>query len=207
MTGYGGLGVELGGVGAGHVADVAGELGDGALHAQADAEERHAVLAAVADGLDLALDAAVAEAAGHEDAVGAAEPLGDRLRRELLGVDPEQVELAAVEDGRVLERLPHGQVGVVQLHVLAHEGDGHRLVAGVDVLDERLPLGQVGRPDVEPEHLDHEVVELLAVQVQDDAIDVVGVAGRDDGLGIDVAEEGDLVADALRRAAPRSGRR
>ena len=38
---------------------------------------------------------------------------------------------------------------------------------------ERLPLGEVGRPDVEPEHLDHEVVELLAVHVQDDAVDVV----------------------------------
>ena len=76
-----------------HVTDVAGELGDGALHAQTHAEERHLVLAAVADGLDLALDAALAEAAGDDDPVGRAEALGDRLRRELFGVSaPSGVE-------------------------------------------------------------------------------------------------------------------
>ncbi len=87
------LGVELGGVGAGHAADVARELGHGALHAQADAEERDLVLAAVLDGLDLALDAALAEAAGHDDAVRRAQPLLDRRRRDLLGVDPRRSSL------------------------------------------------------------------------------------------------------------------
>ena len=57
--------------------DVAGELDHRALHAQADAEERNAALAGVADRLDLAFDAALAEAAGNEDAVVAGEqPLG-----------------------------------------------------------------------------------------------------------------------------------
>ena len=129
--------VELPGVGAGHAADRARELDHRALHAQADAQVGHAVLATVLDGLDLALDAAHAEAARHDHAVGAAEALGHGVGGELLGVDPEDAQLAAVVDGRVLEGLPDRQVGLVELHVLADEGDRDRLVAGVDALDQR----------------------------------------------------------------------
>ena len=50
---------------------VAGELDDRALQAQADAQERHALLARVPDRVDLALDAAVPEPAGDQDAVDA----------------------------------------------------------------------------------------------------------------------------------------
>ncbi len=72
---------------------VAGELDHGALHAQADAEEGNAALAGEADGVDLALDAALAEAAGHEHAVDAGQqPLGpfalDRLAVDAAGCGP-----------------------------------------------------------------------------------------------------------------------
>jgi hypothetical protein len=53
-------------------ADVAGVLDHGQLHAEADAEVRDAVLAGVRR-LDLALDAALAEATGHEDRIDALE--------------------------------------------------------------------------------------------------------------------------------------
>ena len=43
------------------------------MHAEADAEVGDAVLAGVADGVEHALDAALAEAAGDEDAVEAFE--------------------------------------------------------------------------------------------------------------------------------------
>ena len=62
-------GVELARVGAGQAAHVARELDHRALQAEAQAEVRHVVLARVAGGRDLALDAADAEAAGHDDAV------------------------------------------------------------------------------------------------------------------------------------------
>ena len=68
------LGVELGRVGAVHAGDVPRELGDGDLHAEADAEVRDPLLARDLRGADLALDAAAAEAAGDQDAVGVAEP-------------------------------------------------------------------------------------------------------------------------------------
>ena len=52
---------------------MAGVLGDGDVHAEADAEVRDRVLARDAAGEDLALPAARAEAAGDEDAVDAGE--------------------------------------------------------------------------------------------------------------------------------------
>ena len=188
--------VELPGVGARHAADGARELDDGALHAQADAQVGHVVLATVLDGLDLALDAAHAEAAGHDHAVGGAEAFGHGRRRELLGVDPQDAQLAAVVDGRVLEGLPDRQVGLVELHVLADQRDGDRLVTGVDALDQRAPLGRGRARRGEAELAHHELVEPLFVHVQRHLVDVVDVARRHDGLGLDVAEEGDLVADA-----------
>ncbi len=53
--------------------DVAGELDHRALQAEAQAEVRDAVVAGVVGGEDLALDAAMAEAARDEDAGGAIE--------------------------------------------------------------------------------------------------------------------------------------
>jgi hypothetical protein len=71
------LGVELGAVGAFEAADVPRELDGSELHAQADAEVGHAVFARIADGGHLALGAALAEAAGHQDRIHLLER-GDR---------------------------------------------------------------------------------------------------------------------------------
>ena len=65
--------IEFAGVGAGEAADVARVFNAGRLHAEADAEIGDLILAGVADGVEHAFDAALAEAAGNEDAVEACE--------------------------------------------------------------------------------------------------------------------------------------
>src|SRR4029078_9948482 len=67
------LGVHLRGVGAVEVTDVASELGDRDVHAEADAEIRDLVLACDAAGEDLAFPAAPPEAAGHDEPVATPE--------------------------------------------------------------------------------------------------------------------------------------
>ena len=67
----GGVLVELGGVRPGQPEGVSRVFRHGALHSQADAEKGDAVLPGVGHGVHLALDAAVAEPAGHEHAVDA----------------------------------------------------------------------------------------------------------------------------------------
>ena len=75
---------ELGRVRHLQIDDVAGKLDGGALHPQADAEERQAAFARVANRFDLAVDPAVAEAARHENAIDAGQqPFGALRARSL----------------------------------------------------------------------------------------------------------------------------
>ena len=62
-------GIEFAGVGFRQSADVARIFDAGSLHAQANAEIRNLILARVANGLQHAGDAALAESAGNQDAV------------------------------------------------------------------------------------------------------------------------------------------
>src|SRR5438067_9704905 len=140
------LRVELGGVRAGEAADVAGELDHRALHAEADAEVRHALLARVPYGLDLPLDATVAEAAGHQDAVDVGEVARGALALDLLGVHPADVHARLARDPAVGEGFDEALVGVLDLDVLPHHGDPRLGPRRLHALDHRLPARQVGRP-------------------------------------------------------------
>ncbi len=62
-----------------------------------------------------------------------------------------------------------------------------------------LPFRQVGLGHVQPELLDHQCIELLRVQQHRDAIDVVGVHGRDDRVLRHVGEQGDLAPFVTRQ--------
>ncbi len=72
---------------------------------------------------------------------------------------------------------------------------------------EVAPLGEVDGRRVEAELLADEPVEALLLQHARNEIDVAHVRARDDGAGVDVGEERDLVADVAARAPRASGRR
>ena len=139
------LRIHLGRVGAVHPADVTRELGDGDVHAEADAEVRDLLLARDAAGEDLPLPAARAEPARDEHAVGLLELVHGLLVGHVLGVDPAHVHAAAGVDARVLQRLVHGEVRVVELHVLADERDLDVLAQLARALDQLAPLAELGR--------------------------------------------------------------
>ncbi len=107
----------------GHAGEVARRLDDGELHAEADAEVGDLVLAGEAGGVDHALGPAFAEAAGDEDGVVALEPGGGVLALEDLAVDPLGADADAVGHAAVGQRLGDGFVGVLELRVLADDGD------------------------------------------------------------------------------------
>ena len=115
---------------------IARELDHGHLEAKAHAEVRLLALARVFGGGDLALNPAVAEAAGDHDAVRLLNALPVRrvilsvgtIGAERLGLDPLDDELALDLAGRVVQRLGDGQVRVAEVRVLAHHRDGHRHV-------------------------------------------------------------------------------
>src|SRR5262245_13338868 len=80
------LRIKFGAVGLWQPADVARVLNGGALHAEANAKERHLAIAGVVDSVHHPGNAALSEAPGHEDAVYVTEPaLGSLKRVDFLG--------------------------------------------------------------------------------------------------------------------------
>ena len=67
------------------------------------------------------LRSAIAEAAGHEDAVGAVEQLLATRLLERLGLDPADVHAQPVLEPAVVERLVEALVGVLVADVLADD--------------------------------------------------------------------------------------
>ncbi len=202
------LGIELGRVGAVHPGDVARELGDRDLHPETDPEIRDPALAGDLGRPDLALDPAAAEAAGDQDPSRLLEPRRDGGITDRLGVDPVDLDRAAVVDAGVLERLDHGQVGVLELHVLADERDPDRLGRLGGLAGDRLPVEQVRRRGLEPEVLAQDVVvDALGPEHERDLVDVGNVARGDDGLDRQAREQRDLLPDLGATAPTPSGRR
>jgi hypothetical protein len=159
---------------------VTGELAHRHLHAQADAQVRDPPLARDLDRADLALDPAPAEPARHEDPVRAGQQ-PDRLvlGRDVLRVDPVDVDAPAVEEAAVAQRFGDGQVGVLELDVLADDRDPHGLGGLVGPARDVTPHAQVGLLRDEAEVLGDALVDALVVEPQRDLVDVVDVLGRD----------------------------
>ena len=95
---------ELGGVGVRDAGGVARRFDAGHLHAEADAEIGHVLDAGEAGRLDLAGGAALAEAAGDEDAVDVLEIGRGVFALEDLAVDPVEVDLDPVGDAAMGQR-------------------------------------------------------------------------------------------------------
>ena len=97
-------GVELGAVGVGKARLVTRILDDRQLHPQANAEIGNAVLARVPNRPDLALDAALAESARHQNRVHALEAI-DAVAIHSLGIHIMNGDLAAGVNAGVDQRL------------------------------------------------------------------------------------------------------
>ena len=195
-----GVRLELGGVGIGQAGHVAGVLDGGDLHAQADAQVRDAVLAGVLCGDDLALDATLAEAAGHEDRVVLRQLVGG-CGRQRLGVDILDVDLDVVVHAGVAQRLVERLVRVRQLGVLAGHRDRDLALRVGDFLDQPVPATEIGRLGQQLElHADH-LVQALLVEHAWHLVDRVRVPDRDHAMQRDVGEQGDLLALLVRDRA------
>ena len=199
-----GEGGELRAVRVGPADGVARKLDDGDLHTEADAEIGHAVLTRVLRGEDHALDAAVAEAAGHQHARAAAENGGDILRRQRFGIDPLDRHLCVAGRARVEERLNDAQISVVQTGILADERDGHLFVRVLDLLDERRPCLHIRLAAVKAELAADLAAEAGVLKQQWHLIERGGRDVRDHAFRLDVAEQRDLMAHIVGQRAVRA---
>ena len=192
-----GLVVELGRRGARHVANIAGEFTYCRLKAQANAQERHVVLAGVFRGGYLALERAHAESSGNEDAVETAKLFGGVVVVDLLAIDKVDVDLAALSDARMVKRLDHGKVRVGEADVLADHGDVAGGLAVGFSFDESFHGPQVDVAHTKVQLLADHGVEALIVKVKRHLIYGRAVLACQNLARGHVAELGDLLAHAV----------
>src|SRR5471030_1468279 len=174
---------------------IAGRLDHRHLHAEADAEERHLALARELDRVDLALGAALAEAAGYQNAVHVLEMADRVVALEDLGVHPLQPDLHVAAEAAVRQRLGERLVGIEQHRVLADHRDRHLALGFAHRAHDATPAVEVRLLlDIEIEVAADLAVETLIVIGDRHLVDRVDVARLDDALGLDVAEQRDLAA-------------
>ena len=189
---------ELGGVGSRQAQHVAGEFNGGDLHTQAQAQVGDPCLAGVAGGPDLAFDAPVTKSAGNQNAAEVLELLGRIIAFEVLGLDLDDLYPGIGGDARVLEGFVDRFVGVLKFDVLADHTDAHPVLGGDQAADDVLPVGHVGRRQIQLQRLADQVVHILALQHQRHLVDgVVDVLLLDHCFERDIAEHRQLAANFL----------
>jgi hypothetical protein len=102
-----------------------------------------------------------------------------------------------VGEAGVGQRLGDAHVGVVQVDVLADERDLDRLFGRLDAVDEVRATRPSSGGRRQPEVADEVGAEAGLLQHQRHLVDRRGGPHRDHGLEVDVAEEGDLLADLV----------
>ena len=187
------VGVDFRGVGVVQTDDVASEVDHRGVQSVADAEVRHVVFPGEARGAYLALEAALAEAAGNEDGMHIGQCAAAVLFQ-FFGVDVAHDHIGAVLDAGMGDRFGKRLVGVQQVQIFADDGDFRGALRVRQGVGHSLPLPQIGGGAAEAEFLDHDVVQHLLVQHPRHLVDGGRVLQRNDGATFDVGKQRDLVA-------------
>ena len=179
---------------------MAGELDDGDLHAQTDAQEGDLLFSGVADGHDLALDAAPAEAARHQHAIHISDHLLARAALQSLGIHAHDLYAAVVCGAGVGEAFVDGFVGVLQGDVLADHGDSHAVRGVDDAPHKLLPLVHPGLGGRDSQNLGDDAVHAVASQVDRAFVDgVTDVCKGHDVIRRHIAEHAYLFLFLIRQ--------
>ena len=144
-----------------------------------------------------ALDAARPESAGHDDARCAVEQRVGSDALDLLRVHPIDLDVNAMGEACVAQRLAHRDVGVGQVGVLANDGDGQRALLLLHPADHAPPSRKVAVVGMQSELAHQQIAQARVLQDQRHLVDVVDGGEREDGVARDVAEHRQLVLDVV----------
>ena len=175
------------------------------MHAKANAKIRHLAFAGKTGRENLALGAAFAKAAGHHDAVDVFE-IGRRVfGLEDLRFNPFEIDLHAVGDAAMGQRLDQGFVGVLEAGVLAHHRNGDFAFGIVDALGDGVPARHIGLGrGLDAKRGQHFAVKPGLVIGLRHIVNRADVAGLDHGALAHVAEQAELAALVARHRAIRA---
>src|SRR6266571_2956622 len=178
--------------------DVSREFDHRELHAQANAEIRDLVLARVLDRLHHAFNAPLAEAPGDKYRVHAFQQRADAFLLDRFRIHVTDVDPAARVDPGVDERLVERLVGIGEIDVLADHRDGDLVLRMLERLDQFFPRPELGGLGDDAELVADDFIQHLLVQHPWNPVDRVRVPDRDDGIGLNVGKQRDLLLFVLR---------
>jgi hypothetical protein len=158
----------------------------------------HVLFPSITGSLDLTLDPALAEAAGHQHAC---EPLKDFLRSvtlDGLGVHFLNFNSAIVGDPTMDDCFVNGFVGVLEFDVFADHPDANPVLWGDDFSDDFLPVGHIRQGGIQVQLAADQVIHSFPLQHKGHFVDaVIDVLFFDHRFVWDVAEKRNLLAQFL----------
>ena len=190
------VGIELGRVRVRERCAVTRVLDHGQLHAEADAEVRDAVLARVADRLDLALDPTLAVPSRHQDRIHAFQGI-ETVALDRFRIDVVDLHFAAGVDARMGQRLRQRLVRFGEIDILADHRNVHVVLGVHHRVDQLVPHGEIRGTGAQGELAAHDLVQPFGVQRRRDLVDRVGVERGNHCFGRDIGEERDLAPVAV----------
>ena len=150
--------------------------------------------------MNFAFNAALAKAAGHQDAIKFGQLRhcfwGDGFRVDVLNLDAHMVAHAGMAQSFV-DRL----VAVRQLDIFAHHGNAHFALRVLGFINQVVPAFEVGRLRVDVQAIADESVKALFVQDARHFVDGIDIGHGDDAPCLDIGEEGNLVFLIVRNHA------
>ena len=193
--------IELGAVGISHTADVTRKLDNSALHSQADTEERQLMLTCILNSLNLALDAAVAEAARYEHAVYAGHNLVHIgiICFDFLGVNPFDSQLSLIRNCCVTQRFRDRDIGILQRNIFADNGNGYFFIIFFqDAGHHIMPTAHILRLVLHVQLAQNNAVQSLLLHEHRHLIDASGRKVLDNCVRVNVAEHSHFFTHFLR---------
>ena len=96
------------------------------------------------------------------------------------------------------EGFHYGEVGVMEFHVLAYQGDVHGLVGGEDAVHHGFPVFHVAGAVVQSQFFQGNAVKAFFLQEEGYFVNALGSEVVDDSIRFHVAEEGDFPFHVVR---------
>src|ERR1019366_1505344 len=162
------------------------------------------LLARVLDRLQHAFNAALTESTGHEQSVVVFQLcfvtlVGFVGSLQAFGFDPTYFQLQVMGQSAMYQRFLQRLVTVLILHVLSYNADSNHILRVVDAVYQLVPLRKVAIFRFQFEAAQDQRVHLFMRETHRYFVDGGNVLRRDHGFFFDVAEQGNLRLDLLRK--------
>ena len=158
-----------------------------------------------AQGTKLAFDASYTETTGDTDRIYTGKfTTGAFGRLATVGRDPADINASIVCKATVLDGFLNRQVRIVQINVLANQGDLNAVLRGMNPLEQAIPLRPINIAKLQSKTLNQVGIESLTVKRRRNLVNRRHILALDDGVAVDVAHQCNLALNPVRKRTIRT---